>query len=74
LAPSADDKARIVCGLEGFDRTSVKVWMQGCPVRADQAPLQPAQQPVPHAIVVREVFGHLQVRTPPGGHNAALAP
>ena len=42
----------------------------GCPVRADLAPLRPAEQPAPHAIVVRFAFEQHQVCVSGGGGGA----
>ena len=46
----------------------------GCPVRADLAPLRPAEQPAPHAIVVRFAFEQHQVCVSGGGGEVLLPP
>jgi hypothetical protein len=61
LAPGRNGLSRTVYGLEGFDRESCKIYMEGCRIRADLAPLKPALQPAPHAIVVNSAFEQCQV-------------
>ena len=62
LAAGADGKVPFLYGLEGFDRAVISIFILGCPVRADQAPLKPAEQPAPHPIVVDRAFQQCQVR------------
>lgn len=50
-------------GLVGFERKGIAAYLRGCPVRADQRASKPAEQPVPHAIVVSRVFEQCQVGT-----------
>ena len=61
LAPDSEGRIPFVYGLEGFDRDSIGIFLKGCRVRADQAPLKPAEQPAPHPIVVDRAFEQCQV-------------
>lgn len=61
LAPDSEGRIPFIYGLEGFDRDSIGIFLKGCCVRADQAPLKPAEQPAPHPIVVDRAFEQCQV-------------
>lgn len=61
LKPGAEGKPRQLIGLAGYDRDYIKLFLNGCPVRADQRPLKPAEQPAPTPIVVERAFQHCQV-------------
>ena len=50
-------------GLEGFEKKGIIAYLKDCPVRADQRASKPAEQPVPHAIVVNRVYEQCQVGT-----------
>lgn len=60
LSPGASGTVRIAYGLEGFDRESVEIFLQGCVVRNDQAPTKPEEQPPPAAIVTLAALVHCQ--------------
>jgi len=61
LAPDSEGRIPFLYGIEGFDRDSIGIFLSGCRVRADQAPLKPAEQPAPHPIVVDRAFEQCQV-------------
>lgn len=64
---------RQLYGYAGFTKSYIELFLQGCPIRADQLPRQPAERPPPVPIIVDRPFQQEQVGSL-GGCSALLLP
>ena len=69
MSPNADGTPRVINGVAGLDRDYVKLVLEDCIVRNDQARIKPEEVPPPVAIVTLRALAHCQARAqaPPRG-------